>query len=78
VNRTLERDMDRKHRRWPLGTPVAANTPAGYLTGIVFKHWRKNETPHGATVLFPEVVDMGDANGARFCHIVPFRNMRKL
>lgn len=70
--------MLRKHRSWPLGTEVMVKTPAGYLKGKVHKHWRLNEAPHGASVEFPIIVDMGDANGARFSHIIPFRNMKPI
>ncbi|WP_157657761.1 hypothetical protein [Burkholderia ubonensis] len=76
LGRKDQADFKRKHRKWPLGTAVMVQTPAGYLRGRIFKHWRINENPHGATVEFPEVVDMGDANGTRYCHVIPFRNMR--
>ncbi|MEX3983854.1 hypothetical protein AB4Y45_33250 [Paraburkholderia sp. EG287A] len=68
--------MLRKHRKWPLGTAVLVKTPAGYLLGKVHKHWRITEVEHGATVEFPCVVDMGDANGSRTSHIIAFRNMK--
>jgi hypothetical protein len=68
--------MLRKHRKWPLGTEVLVKTPSGYLKGKVHKHWRLNESPHVASVEFPFCVDMGDANGSRFCHNIPFRNMK--
>lgn len=76
LGRKDQADFKRKHRKWPLGTAVMVQTPAGYLRGRIFKHWRLNENPHGATVEFPEVVNMGDANGTRYCHVIPFRNMR--
>ncbi|WP_157649552.1 hypothetical protein [Burkholderia ubonensis] len=69
-------DMSRKHRKWPLGTQVLVKTPAGYLLGKVCKHWRIDEVEHGASVEFPDVVDMGDANGSRFSHVIPFRSMK--
>ena len=70
--------MLRKHRKWPLGTEVLVKTPAGYLKGKIHKHWRITEAEHGASVEFPIIVDMGDANGARFSHIIPFRNMKPI
>ena len=76
LGRKDQADFKRKHRKWPLGTAVMVQTPAGYLRGRIFKHWRINENHHGATVEFPEVVDMGDANGTRYCHVIPFRSMR--
>jgi hypothetical protein len=75
-NRKVDADLTRKHRKWPLGTPVLVKTPQGYLQGRIFKHWRIDENRHGASVEFPAVVDMGDANGARVCHEVPFRSMK--
>lgn len=78
LNRAVRQDMTRRHRKWPLGTVVSVLTPQGYLVGRVFKHWRKDEVAHGATVDFPYCVDMGDANGLRFCHVIPFRSMRKM
>lgn len=77
-NRAVLADMARRHRKWPLGTVVKTNTPAGYLEGKIAKHWRKGEVAHGATVTFPELVDMGDANGARYSHVIPFRSMRPI
>lgn len=77
-NRAVASDLDRKHRKWPLGTPVAVKTPAGYLRGRVVKHWRKGEVQHGASVEFPQIVDMEDANGARYCHVIPFRSMKPI
>jgi hypothetical protein len=68
--------MKRRHRKWPLGMGVRTKTPAGYLQGRIFKHWRKGEVPHGATVEFAEPVDLGNGNGARHCHEIPFRAMR--
>jgi hypothetical protein len=75
-NRKVDADLKRKHRKWPLGTVVLVKTPKGYFNGRIFKHWRIDENQHGATVEFPHIVDMGDANGARFCHEVPFRSMK--
>lgn len=75
-NHAVTADMDRRHRKWPLGTAIQTNTPAGYLAGRIVKHWRKGEVAHGATVEFPMLVDMGDANGARYAHVIPFRSMR--
>lgn len=76
LDRKTEADFRRKHRKWPLGTYVMVKTPEGYLRGRVFKHWRRDEVPHGATVEFPFPVDMGDANGERFGHVIPFRSMK--
>lgn len=70
--------MEAKHRRWPLGTTVEANTPIGVTVGKVSKHWRSDEVPHGCSIAFPHPVDLGDANGRRFCHVLPFRNLRKV
>lgn len=70
--------MRAKHLRWPLSTEVLANTPAGVLPGKVFKHWRRGEVAHGCSILFPICVDMGDANGSRFAHNIPFRNLFKV
>lgn len=78
LNAKLNADITRRHRRWPLGTLVATLTPHGYLIGNVFKHWRKGERKEGCSVLFSQVVDMGDANGRRDCHVIPFRNLRKI
>jgi len=69
-------DLRRKHRKWPLGTRVMVKTPEGYLAGRLFKHWRVDEVPHGATIEFDQLVNMGDANGARFCHVIPFRSLK--
>jgi hypothetical protein len=65
-----------KHRKWPLGTEVMVLTPQGYLKGNLHKHWRITEAQASATVEFPCVVDMGDANGRRTSHLIPFRNMK--
>jgi hypothetical protein len=70
--------MTNKHRRWPLGAPVFAATPVGVLRGTVMKHWRSTEYPHGCSVEFATVVDLGDANGARFGHVIPFRCLCKV
>lgn len=70
-------DMLRKHRKWPLGQRVATLTPQGYLVGKINKHDRH----YGgccAVDFAPNTVDMGDANGARFCHVIPFRNLKKV
>jgi hypothetical protein len=76
LGRTVNADFKRKHRKWPLGMGVLVKTPAGYIRGRVFKHWRKDENEHGCSVEFPFIVDMGDANGARYCHEIPFRSMK--
>jgi hypothetical protein len=76
LGRKVNADFNRKHRKWPLGMPVLVKTPAGYLRGRIFKHWRIDENEHGASVEFPGIVDMGDANGARYCHEIPFRCMK--
>jgi hypothetical protein len=76
LGRKVNADFDRKHRKWPLGMFVLVKTPAGYIRGRVFKHWRKDENEHGCSVEFPFVVDMGDANGSRFCHEIPFRSLK--
>lgn len=68
--------MEMKHRRWPLGTRVIANTPIGRLPGQVNKHWRSTECPGGCCIEFSEVVDLGDANGPRYCHRIAFRNLK--
>jgi hypothetical protein len=75
-NRKVDADLKRKHRKWPLGTGVLVKTPMGYVPGRINKHWRIDESQHGASVEFPFLVDMGDANGARFCHEIPFRSMK--
>jgi len=75
-NRKVDADFARKHRKWPLGMTVMVKTPAGYQQGRIFKHWRIDENEHGASVEFPSVVDMGDANGVRYCHEIPFRCMK--
>ncbi|WP_432262765.1 hypothetical protein [Cupriavidus sp. TMH.W2] len=75
-NRAVGADMARRHRKWPLGTVVHTKTPAGYLRGRIIKHWRKGEVPHGTSVEFPEAIDLGDGNGTRFCHEIPFRSLR--
>lgn len=77
-NRKLAADLRRKHHKWPLGTQVLVKTADGYLRGRVFKHWRKDEVAHGASVEFPFVVDMGDANGERICHVIPFRSLKRV
>jgi hypothetical protein len=76
-NRRTDAEMRTRHRKWPLGTKVCTLTPAGYLEGRVFKHWQKGEVAAGCSVEFPVCVDMEDANGARFCHVISFRNLRK-
>jgi hypothetical protein len=75
-NARVSSDFLRKHRKWPLGTVVMVKTPQGYLQGKVHKHWRIDEVEHGASVEFSQLVDLGDANGARFSHVIPFRNMK--
>jgi len=65
-----------KHKKWPLDLPVATLTPQGYLGGRVVKHDR--EYGDRCLVEFTVMVNMGDANGSRFCHIIPFRNLRNL
>jgi hypothetical protein len=74
--RRVKADLRRKHRKWPLGTNVMVQTREGYLRGRIHKHWRIDETRHGASVEFPFCVDMGDANGSRYCHEFPFRSMK--
>jgi len=67
--------IDHRHCKWPLGMTVLVKTPCGYLAGTVFKHdraWR-----HCCTVDFKrQLVNMGDANGERYCHNIPFRNLK--
>lgn len=77
-NRRVAADLDRKHRKWPLGTVVMVKTPAGYLRGVVHKHWRKGERADGASVEFASCVDMGDGNESRFSHVIAFRSMRPI
>ena len=76
-NRRVAADLKRKHRKWPLGTAVMVKTPQGYLKGVVFKHWRKGERGDVAAISFEGLfVNMGNANGERLCHDIPFRNLR--
>lgn len=78
LNAKLNAEITRKHRDWPIGTTVSTLTPQGYLSGHVSKHWRKSEYPHGCSIDFGQIVDMGDANSPRYCHVIPFRNLRKI
>lgn len=75
-------EMKTRHRKWPLGTEVIANTPIGRLPGRVHKHWRLEEVAAGCSIEFfgymPEPVDLGDANGARWCHVISFRNLKRV
>lgn len=75
-SRKVAADLRRKHRKWPLGTVVWVRTPHGMLRGMLVKHWRKGEVADGASVEFQVLVDMGDLNGPRFSHVIPFRSMR--
>ncbi|CAE6821604.1 hypothetical protein R70006_06227 [Paraburkholderia domus] len=77
-NRRIAADMKRKHRKWPLGTPVWVKTPQGYLPGRVHKHWMKGERGDVASIDFGGVlVDMGNANGTRLSHDIPVRSLKR-
>ena len=80
-SRRTAAEFKTRHRKWPLGTAVFATTPAGRIRGRVHKHWRLEEVAAGCSIDFsgyqPEPVDFGDANGARWSHIVPFRSLKK-
>jgi hypothetical protein len=67
--------IDHRHCKWPLGTEVWALTPNGYLKGRVNRHTRQE--PDHCDVAFDQVVDMGNSNGSRFCHVFPFRSLRR-
>lgn len=67
--------IDHRHCKWPLGAAVWVLTPDGYLKGAVNRH--ETEYPNRCDVAFEVPVDMGDANGRRFCHPIPFRMMRR-
>ena len=78
-NKKTRATFKTRHRKWPLGTKVIANTPIGRIEGKVGKHWRDYEVAAGCTVDFhPHLIDLGDANGERFCHVIPFRNLKKI
>jgi hypothetical protein len=66
--------MDNKHCKWPLSTVVFVNTPDGYIKGRVSRHVKGY--PYACDICFDVVVDMGDANGRRYSHIIPFRNIK--
>lgn len=68
--------IDHRHCKWSLGTRVATLTPEGYLEGKICRHEKHRK--HGCDIEFSSVVDMGTANGARFCHFIPFRSLRRL
>lgn len=76
LGRRVNAEFRRKHRKWPLGLNVMVKTPQGYLRGRICKHWRPDENQHGASVEFPAPISMGDANGTRYCHEIPFRSMK--
>lgn len=79
LNRRNRIQFERKHRKWPLGTVVQVKTKLGYLTGRVFKHWRFEEVPHGCSVEFDQPIDLGRPAGYKtYCHILPFRSLRKV
>lgn len=66
--------IDHRHCKWPLGLDVFVLTPQGYRAGRIHRHTK--ERPNVCDVCFAEVVDMGDANGVRYCHPVAFRNIK--
>ena len=68
--------MQGKHMRWPLGTWVIANTNIGRIWGKVSKHWRSTEYPHKCSIDFEMPINLGDANGSRFSHVLPFRSLK--
>lgn len=72
----MKRNMDHKHCKWPLGTEVMTLTPDGYLKGSVSRHVKGY--PHACDIDFEQTVDMGDANGRRFGHIIPFRSLKRV
>ena len=78
-NKKTRATFKTRHRKWPLGTKVIANTPIGRIEGKVGKHWRDYEVAAGCTVDFhPHLIDLGDANGERYSHVIPFRNLKKI
>jgi len=68
--------IDHRHNKWPLGQRVGTHINSWYVEGKVNKHGP--ELKHSCWVAFDVVVDKRDGNGARFCHIIPFRCMKKL
>lgn len=70
--------IDHRHCKWPLGTQVLVRTPQGYLRGTINRHQTAVRCRHGCDVAFEEIVDLGDGNGARYCHHIPFRSMRRV
>lgn len=68
--------IDRRHCKWPLGTEVMTLTPEGYLRGKVSRHI--SDYLDCCDINFEQVVDMGTANGRRFCHPIPFRSLRRV
>ncbi len=69
----MSRGIDHRHCKWPLSTPVMVKTPDGYLRGTVNRHY---EDSNGCDISFDVTVDMGDANGRRYSHHIPFRSMK--
>ena len=68
--------IDHRHCKWPLGTLVWVKTPQGYMEGRVNRHLTHPRYIDKCDIAFVELVDMGDANGVRYCHAVPFRNIK--
>lgn len=66
--------IDHRHCKWPLSTVVWVLTPDGYVEGSINRH--EKDHPNRCDVAFHKTVDMGDANGRRYCHAIPFRNIR--
>lgn len=77
-SRIVKADMRRKHARFPLGMRVLVKTPEGYMKGKVSKHWRPDEYRHGCSIEFPFPISMGDANGKRYSHVIPFRSVKPI
>ncbi len=66
--------IDHRHCKWPLGMTVMVKTPGGYMQGKVNRHQKTDRRcRHGCDIAFEVVVDLGDRNGSRFCHHIPFR-----
>lgn len=75
-NQKTKAEMRTRHRKWPLGKVVMTLTPQGYLMGRVHKHWGLYEYGAACSIDFDQSVDMGNANGSRLSHVIPFRNLR--
>lgn len=66
--------IDHRHCKWPLGTIVWVLVEQDYLEGRINRHLKRYVDK--CDIAFVEPVDLGDANGLRYCHAIPFRNIK--